>query len=113
MAIVAKFRLKEGGGAMNREIPLLGAGKNLDLMDPLGPGNKDLQKDFAFGGFLLGVTKLLPTEIPIGIEPTGIPGGEKEAAGAVTFGQLSQIFVGGEFRFGGGGRERLEDEFVG
>jgi hypothetical protein len=59
------------------------------MMNPFGPGNVDLQKDFAFGGFLFGLAELLPAEIPVRVKPTGIPGGEKNAAGAVTFGQLS------------------------
>jgi hypothetical protein len=111
--IVAELGLEEGGGAVNGEVPLLGAGEDLNLVDAFGAGNVDLQKDFAPGGFLFGIAELLPAKVPVGVKPAGIAGGEKNAAGAVTFGQFSQRFKGGEFRFGGGGGERLEDEFVG
>ncbi len=92
---------------MNGEIPLLGAREDLDLMHALGTRHINLQEDFALGRFLFRIPKLLPAEVPVGIEPTGIAGGQKEAAGAITFRQLSQIFVSRQFRLRFGRGKRL------
>jgi len=113
MAIVAEFSLEERRGAVDRKIPFLRTRKDLDLVHALRSGNIDLQKDLALRRFLLGIPKLLPAEIPVGVEPAGIPGRQKEATGSVTFGQVSQVFVGRQFRFRRRGRKGLKDEFVG
>jgi len=55
----------------------------------------------------------LPGEVPVGVEPTGVPGGEEETTGSVTFGKFTQEFEGGGVIRLARWAERLEDKFMG
>jgi hypothetical protein len=101
MAVVADFGLKGGGGSVDGEVPLARTREDMDLMNALPTWDEDLQENLAAGGFLFGVTQLLPGKVPVGVEPAGIAGGKKKATRAVALGKFAELFEGGWFGFFG------------
>jgi hypothetical protein len=79
---------------MDRKVPLAGTGEDMNLVNPFLSRDKNLQKNFPIRRLLFGVTELLPGEIPVGVKPSGVPGGQEEATGAVTFGEIPEKFEG-------------------
>ena len=73
----------------------------MNLMNAFPTWDENLQKDLAAGGFLFGIAQLLPGKVPVGVEPSGIAGGKKKAAGPVAFGEFSELLEGGWFGFFG------------
>jgi len=99
--VKAKFRLEQCGGAMSWKKPFARSRGNVDLVDSLFSGDKNLKKDFAVRGFFFGLKNLLTGEVPVRKERMRVAWGEKESSGSVTFGQVSKKFEMGDGMRGG------------
>lgn len=111
--VKAKFRLKQGGGAVSWEKPFARSLGDVDLVNPLFSRSKNLKKDFAVHGFFFGLKNLLMGEVPVGKESMRVPCGKEESSGSVTFGQVSKKFEMGDGMRGGFRKKGRKGERVG